>query len=427
METLDLYLHDRQIGTVRRNRAKHRVVLEWDPAYEGNPPPLTESFGVIPARAPDPELASNFLGGYAPEGNQRSALAAKRGIDPDDLYAILSEFGGSIAGAVTLRDPNESTSYHPAYDELAEHALASRLLQAINEHDLGARDDSHSMLPGFQPKLLVARFDDAWLEPHGRAHSTHILKPQLQSRPEAIFNEFYSHELARHAGLAQFESAMRTAGTIDTGTINYLAIERFDRHVVDGEVLLHHQEDLAQALSLDWRDGDAKLQDHRRPSRKDRPSARLIGELLGSIPGGGRAAEEWLRQLVYHVAIGNNDAHAKNVGLLHLTTGTQLTELYDAVPNLFQEGRIDWNLALAVDGNFDHRRVSVEALTQEALSWGVLPKQLVPRIIADTLAAIEVAVRAVTPPRLASPGMPERIAWNVGRLRSGAEISTPKK
>ena len=421
---LDLYLHDHRIGAVRRDaRARHRVAIEWDAKYQGDAPTLTESFGVIPGRSPDAELASNFLGGYTPEGNQRSALAAKRGIEVDDLYGILSEFGGSIAGAVTLRHPDETTNYHPDYDELAERTVASRLQQAIDEHDLGVRDDSRSMLPGFQPKLLVARFDDAWLEPHGRAHSTHILKPQLQSRPEAIFNEFYSHELARHAGLSRFQSAMRTAGTI-----NYLAIERFDRQVlVGGRVVLHHQEDLAQALGLDWRSSDAKFQDYRQPSKKGRPSARLIGELLGSIPGGGRAAEDWLRQLVYHVAIGNNDAHAKNVALLHLATGTQLTEIYDAVPNLFQEGRIEWNLALSIGGIFDHRRISVEALTDEALSWGVLPRQRIPAVIDETLAAVEGAVQAVARPEHASRGMPERIEWNVSRLRSGAEISRPRK
>ncbi len=423
MESLDLYLHERRIGAVHRDgRTKHRVSIEWDPAYHGDAPTLTESFGVIPGRAPDTELASNFLGGYTPEGSQRTALAAKRGIDADDLYGMLGEFGGSIAGAVTLRDPDEKTNYHPDYDELAERTVASRLQQAIDEHDLGARDDSRSMLPGFQPKLLVARFDDAWLEPHGRAHSTHILKPQLQSRPDAIFNEFYSHELARYAGLSRFQSAMRTAGRM-----NYLAIERFDRQIVGGAVVLHHQEDLAQALGLDWRNGDAKFQDHRRPSRKGRPSARLIGELLGSIPGGGRAAEDWLRQLVYHVAIGNNDAHAKNVALLHLATGTRLTELYDSVPNLFQEGRIDWNLALSIGGVFDHRRISLEALTAEAVSWGVLARQRVSTVIDETLAAVEAAVAAIIPPRLASKGMPERIEWNVSRLRSGAEISAPKK
>lgn len=207
---LDVYLHDRRIGSVRKDpRAKHRVAIEWDDGYEGDAPTLTESFGVIPGRAPDAELASNFLGGYAPEGNQRIALAAKRGIDPDDLYGILNAFGGSIAGAVTLRVPDESKIYHPDYDELTDRTLASRLQQSIDEHDLGARDDSRSMLQGFQPKLLVAQFDNEWFEPHGRAHSTHILKPQLQSRPEAIFNEFYSHELARHAGLSRFQSTMQ--------------------------------------------------------------------------------------------------------------------------------------------------------------------------------------------------------------------------
>lgn len=422
MEALDLLLHDRRIGTVQRDRrAKHRIAIEWDAAYDGSAPTLTESFGIIPGRAPDAELASNFLGGYAPEGNQRAALAAKRGIEPDDLYAMLREFGGSIAGAVTLRPQGETPSRRSDYDELSDRTIASRLQQAIDQHDLGARDDSRSMLPGFQPKFLVTRFDGAWLQPHGRAHSTHILKPQLQSRPEAIFNEFYSHELARHAGLAQFQSAMRTAGKM-----RYLAIERFDRQVVDGDVRLHHQEDLAQALSLDWREGDAKFQDHRRPTRRGRPSARLIAELLGSIPGGGRAAEQWLRQLVYHVAIGNNDAHAKNVALLHLSTGTQLTDIYDAVPNLFQEERIDWNLALAVDGNFDHRKISVEGLLNEALSWAVLPRQRAKVVIDETLARIDAAVRATTPPKQSSRGMPERIEWNVSRLRAGAEISRPK-
>lgn len=60
-------------------------------------------------------------------------------------------------------------------------------------HDLGARDDSRSMLPGFQPKFLAARSGDRWFAPHGAAHSTHILKPQLRSRKSSIYDEFYSY------------------------------------------------------------------------------------------------------------------------------------------------------------------------------------------------------------------------------------------
>ncbi len=86
-----------------------------------------------------------------------------------------------------------------------------------------------------------------------------------------------------------------------------------------GEVRLHHQEDLAQALGLDWRDIDVKFQKADWPTDPKRATARRIGELLGSISGGDTAVELWVRQPTYHLAIGNNDAHAKNVALMHRT------------------------------------------------------------------------------------------------------------
>jgi hypothetical protein len=44
---------------------------------------------------------------------------------------------------------------------------------------------------------------------------------------------------------------------------------------------------------------------------------------------------------------------------------------FDAILNLFQEGRIDCNLALAIGGSFDHRRVSAAHLSREVESWNV--------------------------------------------------------
>lgn len=131
---------------------------------------------------------------------------------------------------------------------------------------------------------------------------------------------------------------------------------------------LRHQEDLAQAMGLDWRATDVKSQEPDWPTDPRRATARRIGELLGSIPGGDAAVEQWLRQLTFHVAIGDNDAHAKNVALMHLSSGTELSQVYDALPNLFQDGLIKWDLALAVDGVFDHRRMSVERILAESIS-----------------------------------------------------------
>jgi serine/threonine-protein kinase HipA len=382
---------------------------------------LSEAFATLPGRRPPIESVSNFLGGYVPEGNHREKMAAKRQVNPGDLFALLNEFGGSIAGAVTLRRPDEETAGQPSYEELTDRALESTLGRALTDSDQGIPDDSRSTLPGYQPKVLVAAFDGRWVYPHGRAHSTHILKPQLPGRPARLFDEFYGHLLARHIGLARFDSALHRAGRT-----TYLAIERFDRDIIEGEVRLRHQEDLAQALGLDWRQTDVKFQEPDWPTDPNRATARRIGELLGSIPGGDQAVENWLRQLTFHVGIGNNDAHAKNVSLMHLETGTELSEGYDALPNLFQGGLINGNMALAVDGVFDHRRMSQERIAAEAASWAVMAPARAESIIAETLKALAGAIDQVEPPAGISPGLHGHLNWSVNRLLSGAEIREPK-
>jgi serine/threonine-protein kinase HipA len=422
MPSLDLYLHERRVGTIEpAPRDRTRVVLDVDRAYRPEIL-LSESFAVLAGRRPQADAVSNFLGGYVPEGNHREQMAAKRRIDKDDLFALLREFGGSIAGAVTLRPQDEEPDLRSAYEPLHDRELATRLRQALDDSDQGIPDDSRSTLPGYQPKVLVAGFGDGWVFPHGRAHSTHILKPQVPSRPTRIFDEHYSHLLTRRLGLSRYGSEIRKAGPM-----TYLAIERFDR-VVDGErVRLHHQEDLAQALSLDWRDTDVKFQDPDWPTSPRRATVRQIGELFGSIPGGDAVVGQWMRQLTYHVAIGNNDAHAKNVALMHLPGGAELAQVYDALPNLFQDGLVKWDLALAIDGVFDHRRISVERLLAEIKSWGVPSERHAEAVISDTLATLSTAVAEVQPPQGVSPGMVDAIQWNVSRLLAGAEISEPKR
>jgi len=419
---LDLYLHDHHVGTVAPDpRDRTRVVLEVASDYQQEVL-LSESFATLPGRRPPGNDVSNFLGGYVPEGNHRVQMAAKRRIDKDDLFALLTEFGGSIAGAVTLRRPDEAPDYRPRYEPLDDRALAAKLKQAIEESDQGLPDDSRSTLPGYQPKVLVARFDDGWVYPHGRAHSTHILKPQLPASPSRIFDEHYGHQLAQHVGLSAFQSAILSAGRV-----TYLAIERFDRTVADGTVRLHHQEDLAQAMSLDWRDTDRKFQEPDWPTDPKRATARRIAELLGSLPEGRVAVEQWVRQLTFHVAIGNNDAHAKNVALMHLVTGTELAHVYDAVPNLFQQGRVKWDMALAIDAVFDHRRMSVERLLAEITSWGVIPARRASTLIVELLTALDRAVAALGTPKKLSEGLVDGLGWNLSRLLSGQEISEAKR
>lgn len=252
--------------------------------------------------------------------------------------------------------------------------------------------------------------------PHGGGHSTHILKPRLQSRPTRIVDEFYSHELARAIGVAGFSSWLEGAGD---GM--YLAIERFDRRVHGENVELVHQEDAAQALSLGWTDDDLKFQNPARPRDPRRPSAYRIAEIVATL-GGADVVEQWVRQLLFRVLMGDNDGHAKNVGILHERGVDRLTDLYDAVPNLFQPGRIQWDMALAVGGEFDRRRISAENLRAEIASWRVMGASHANDVIHDMLDSFRAALDVVAVPRGSSAGLREFFGRTVDRLLAGDEI-----
>jgi hypothetical protein len=113
--------------------------------------------------------------------------------------------------------------------------------------------------------------------------------------------------------------------------------------------------------------------------------------------------------------------------LLHHPRGTELAQVYDAIPNLFQEGLVKWDMALAVDGTFDHRRISVTRLLAEIKRWGVLPEPRAEALIAELLASLDNALAAVKPPKSVSPGVVDALGWNLRRLQSGGEISRPKR
>jgi serine/threonine-protein kinase HipA len=416
-DRLEVRLHGVQIGWVARGSRRERIEFEWADGYTPGPVTLTESFGAVLLKAPSP-AASSFFGGYALEGRQRERLTQRRGISsPADLYAMLREFGSSIAGAVTVSDPDAASETQPTYEPISDAEIIKRLQRAANDGDLGSDEQSRSMLAGLQPKLLLARFDSNWYLPHGRAHSTHILKPRLPARPDGLAREYYGHALAAELGLAHYRTEL-----VGKGARQYLVIERYDRAVEGQTVTLIHQEDAAQALGLDWADDHAKFQNPSAPRDSHRPSAYRIAELLGSLQGEGRPVADFLRRLTFTVLLGDNDAHAKNLAILHLPGRSVLADVYDAVPNLFQHGRLDYNLALAIDGSFDHRRISAAHLIREAEHWNALGTGEAEQIVTATLADFAKALNHVTVP----PGVPAatatQLAWNVERLQAGEEI-----
>lgn len=423
-EELVMHLHDRTVGHVRRGPDPSRVRLRIDPAFDPGPITLTLSFTVIPGTQAPTDAVSNFLGGYVPEGNHRSVMASRRGIDAGDLFALLREFGGSLAGAVTVRSPDADAGDSPAgwLEELSPTDLAERMRQALRDTDQAVPDDSRSTLPGFQPKVLVSRTADGWAQPHGSAHSTHILKPQVPRRSTRLVDEHYGHLLAHAAGLADVDSEL-----LEVDGVAFLAVQRFDRRVLpSGVVELIHQEDAAQALGLDWRTADAKFQDPHRPDNPTRASAARVAHVLGSSPGSSTLVRDWVHRLVFSVVLGDNDAHAKNVALLHTERGTSLAPAYDVVPNLFARDLVDegFRMAFALDGSFDHRQISADSLVAEVQSWRLIAPARAQAAVEEALVACARAVRQVMPPSGVSDGLVEKLAWTVERLEAGDVIGT---
>jgi serine/threonine-protein kinase HipA len=416
-DRLEVRLHDEPVGWIAHGSRRERIEFEWVDGYTPGPVTLTESFGSVRSKAPS-AAASSFFGGYALEGRQRERLTERRGIsNPTDLYAMLREFGSSIAGAVTIGDPEATRRTQPRYESISDGEIIQRLRRAASDGDLGSDDQSRSMLAGYQPKLLLAQLDGLWYLPRGRAHSTHILKPRLAARSDGLAREHYGHALAVELGLAHYRTEL-----VGNGARQYLVIERYDRAVNGETVTLIHQEDAAQALGLDWVDDHAKFQNPDAPRDSRRPSAYRIAELLGSLQGEGRPVADFLRRLTFTVLLGDNDAHAKNLAILHLPGRSVLADVYDAVPNLFQEGRIDYHLALAIDGSFDHRRISAGHLIREGERWNALGADEAERIVTATLADFAKALDSVAVPPGIRAAVTAQLAWNVERMQAGLEI-----
>jgi len=137
-----------------------------------------------------------------------------------------------------------------------------------------------------------------------------------------------------------------------------LVIERYDRSKDKrGERL--HQEDFNQALSAR---GSEKYQEY-----GGKVSARRIAQTLNRH-GSTEDIKSFASQLIFAVAIGNLDMHAKNVSILHFPDETiTLSPTYDQVPLRHQN--TDGKMALAIGGEYVHANISLKAVASELISW----------------------------------------------------------
>lgn len=382
-DELVVWLHDRPVGTLARGR---RQSLVYHPATDA---PMI-SAGVRRVEDWTPERATAWFDGLLPEGETRSRMAARFGVTDADVFGLLEAIGWECAGAVSVlpagRRPTDG-SYRP----LSDQEVGDRL-DALPGRPFDDDASIRASLGGIQSKLVLARRDGMWMEPIDGAPSTHILKPEPEIWPGIAAAEVWAMTLAGHVTAAA-TAKLRN----DMGARPVVIVTRFDRRDQD-PVERSHQEDLCQLLGLA---PGAKYAEP--PPEPWKPSlARLAALLLARAADPPVELERLLRQVIVHVAIGNADAHAKNLSVVHAGRHVTLSPMYDVVPTFAYLPRQS-HAALPVGRRYRLTDIGAEQVLAEAVSWGV-PR----RVAAGVLDAATGALVAATA-EMSADEVPDRI------------------
>lgn len=314
----------------------------------------------------------NFFAEILPEGRVLTNLANSIRVAEHDVITLLAHFGRDVAGAVQIYDPEfPGEPRTPHATKLTARAV-SDLLQNTLMMPLGNKPvTGKSSLAGVQDKIVLANINNGWHQVHDGYPSTHIIKPESRDYPTVIYDEEFGARISRAVGVAEYATELR-----DFNSITALVIERYDRSpdMPQGRI---HQEDMNQALGAH---GNEKYQE-----LGGKVSLRRIAEVF-SKNGDNESLTKLLKLNIIAVAIGNLDLHAKNISLLHFLDGnSKIAPAYDMVPQKHQPN--DGRMALAVNGKYEHSRITTTDIVEEAESWGMQNPAIVVTETLETVAA----------------------------------------
>lgn len=271
--------------------------------------------------------AEAFLDNLLPDRDSvRKRWARERQLGDTSPFTLLGAYGEDVAGAVVLSDDANLQTREPALlVEATEEDIATRIATLAHEDTswLDPRVKPRMSVAGAQPKFTLAQVEESWFWPTFELPSTHILKPPSRKLRKVEEFETATLEFARHIGL----SSSRSQVTTFLGERTFVT-RRWDRA---GDLRLH-AEDLNQSLGNNTND-------------KYQVPAVQVARFLAQHG----QAYEFVRQLVFNVAVGNADAHAKNYSVLLSGNQVRLAPLYDSLPTYLYP-QFDATLAMPIDG-----------------------------------------------------------------------------
>lgn len=293
----------------------------YDPAWLNSQARFPLSLSMpLSAREWGSDVILPWLMNLLPEGAPLRALTRALGASADDVLALITASGGDLAGALSIRAPAGQARNEPIRDV----AALERILNELPAKPFLIGEEGVAMsLAGAQEKLPVVFESGAFSIPVNGAASTHILKPDTANLPGSVQNEALCMQLARRCGL---NVADVTTGT--AGDRSYLLVKRYDRVLKDGAVRRIHQEDFCQALG---RPPGAKYE-HNQTGIPGPSLAEMFALIREHMTA--RDTNRFLDAVIFNIAIGNVDSHAKNYSILLRPGRVELAPLYDLMSGL---------------------------------------------------------------------------------------------
>jgi len=260
-----------------------------------------------------------FFEGLLPEEGQLKAASQALGISDKNIFGLLEELGGEVAGALSLWpddvSPIAAQTFAPKM--LSPDEFVRILDELPRRPMLAGKTGLRLSLAGAQSKLPIVYEDGKVALPALGQPTTHIIKPPITRFEGTTENEAFSMRLAEHIGLS-----VAPVDILTIGGKSCLLVERYDR-VTDNQGVMQrlHQEDFCQALGYVsakkyTADGGPCLTDcfdllRRSATRPARDILRLVDAVI------------------FNAIIGNADAHSKNFSLIYSGVEKSLAPLYD--------------------------------------------------------------------------------------------------
>jgi serine/threonine-protein kinase HipA len=324
--SVPIQFEDRAVASVNPETGELAYNPEW--LESDNSFPISLSMPLAEGPFVGGAVTIPWLSNLLPEGDPLRALSEMTGISSEDVMGLLNAVGGDVAGALRIgeREPRGAPDYH----RIADEAALEKIITELPARPFLADEEGVSMsLAGAQNKLPVFADDAGIAIPVNGAPSTHILKPDNPRLLGSVQNEALCMVLAHRIGLPVTPVTTGTAGSR-----SYLLVTRYDRETASNGTSIRriHQEDFCQALG---RFPGAKYE-FNGTGRRGPSLANLFGLVRDHMTA--RDINRLLDAVIFNVATGNVDAHAKNYSILLRPGSAELAPLYDLMSGLAWDG-----------------------------------------------------------------------------------------